>query len=210
MIAFVNIQATVGRVAGEVYIENEWGFGQIVTVTAWLPVFGQFFNAWKYKSSIPGSPAKSAFYEHLPTSLPPSSCSTLGPTAPIMEIQTKHTLVRAIIRPRLHIRCLGPYSRRHDVFHDVQVIGNKIQPGSVDLHFGRRLLGTFGLDLLRLIVLVPPRLSHKQDLEARLPPMHVELLLQAGTRVTKHILWRFDLGRMRASGILPRTEKPRF
>lgn len=61
------------------------------------------------------------------------------------------------------------------------------------------------------LCLFPQRLSHKQDLEARLPPMHVELLLQAGTRITKNILWRFELELMRAVGNIPwTTEKRRF
>lgn len=48
VVAFVDIRAVVNRVAGESYSENEWGFGQIIAVTAWLPMVGQFFKAWKF------------------------------------------------------------------------------------------------------------------------------------------------------------------
>ncbi|KAK1782957.1 hypothetical protein QBC45DRAFT_175109 [Copromyces sp. CBS 386.78] len=47
VMAFIDIRAVASHVAGNSYSENEWGFGQIITVTGWLPMVVQFGRAWR-------------------------------------------------------------------------------------------------------------------------------------------------------------------
>ncbi|KAK3388589.1 hypothetical protein B0T20DRAFT_364733 [Sordaria brevicollis] len=39
---FTYLRQKVGKLAGDSYRENEWGFGQVVAVVAWVPLLGQF------------------------------------------------------------------------------------------------------------------------------------------------------------------------
>ncbi|KAK3955537.1 hypothetical protein QBC32DRAFT_34545 [Pseudoneurospora amorphoporcata] len=51
VMAFIDIRAVASHVAGESYSENEWGFGQTITVTGWLPMVVQFDRAWRCECS---------------------------------------------------------------------------------------------------------------------------------------------------------------
>ncbi|KAK3316798.1 hypothetical protein B0H66DRAFT_562209 [Apodospora peruviana] len=46
-VSFVQVRSTMASFVDEdYYTENEWGFGQILAVVAWLPMFVEFFRVW--------------------------------------------------------------------------------------------------------------------------------------------------------------------
>ncbi|KAM7215152.1 hypothetical protein V8F06_009470 [Rhypophila decipiens] len=43
---FVQLRNATSYLIGSSYAENEWGFGQIPAVVAWIPTFAEFIKAW--------------------------------------------------------------------------------------------------------------------------------------------------------------------
>ncbi|KAK3948210.1 hypothetical protein QBC32DRAFT_373738 [Pseudoneurospora amorphoporcata] len=75
---FFYLRIRVESLAGPSYAENEWGFGQIVAIAAWLPLFGQIgmvvfrttLKDTKYQKWFNPAPESERYSHHLLTQSP--------------------------------------------------------------------------------------------------------------------------------------------
>ncbi|KAM7198212.1 hypothetical protein V8F20_006239 [Naviculisporaceae sp. PSN 640] len=73
----IRLRAEMSKYSGKSYAENQWGFGQILAVVAWVPTFVEFARVWKWESTKTHiAPKIRASLQLQPTVYPPGVASS--------------------------------------------------------------------------------------------------------------------------------------